>query len=197
MAEDRASTAHSAESIIAESIVDLLRADDAEVAALFERCAAAEKSGSPAVVRDRLLGRICETLSIQRLAEEEVLYPAIRAVDDKLVFAFLLGGLGISMRISEIRDPGKPRATRDASVVRLTELVRRNMLERSQILFPFVRSRLSQTQMAWLGDDYQQRKSRLWTANAAPAPREVARKAAPIPLWRKRAPQGGDVLHPQ
>ena len=168
-----------------ESIVDLLDADDAQVAALFERLAAAEANQSPAVVCDRLIGRICDTLSIQQLAEEEVLYPAIRASDDKLVFAFLLAGLGISMRIGEIRDPGKSRATRDFSVLRLKELVRRNRLERAQILFPFVRSRLSQTQLAWLGDDYEQRKSRLWT-NAAHAPRAVARKVAAIPLWRKR-----------
>ena len=172
------------ERVETESIVDLLDADDAQVAALFERLAAAEKNQSPGVVCDRLIGRICDTLSIQQLAEEEVLYPAIRASDDKLVFAFLLAGLGISMRVGEIRDPEKSRATRDFSVLRLKELVRRNRLERAQILFPFVRSRLSQTQLAWLGEDYRQRESRLWT-NAAPSPRTVARNAA-IPLWRKR-----------
>lgn len=175
MSGDRAAT---------ESMVDLLDADDAQVAALFERLAAAESNQSPAVVCDRLIGRICDTLSIQQLAEEEVLYPAIRASDDKLVFAFLLAGLGISMCIGEIRDTGKPRATRDISVLRLKELVRRNRLERAQILFPFVRSRLSQTQLAWLGDDYEQRKSRLWT-NAVHTPRTVGRKVAAIALWRK------------
>jgi hypothetical protein len=176
-----------------ESIVDLLRADDAQVETLFERLAAAEKNRSPAVVCDRLVGRICETLSIQQLAEEEVLYPAIRASDDKLVFAFLLAGLGISMRISEIRDPGKPRATRDFSVLRLEDLIRRNRTERAQILFPFVRSRLSQIQLAWLGDDYQERKSRL---SAAHAPRTITRKVAAIPLWRKHGPQRDDA-HPR
>lgn len=178
------------------SIVDLLDADDAQVVSLFERLATAEQNQSPAVVCDRLAGRICDTLSIQQLAEEEVLYPAIRASDDKLVFAFLLAGLGISMCIGEVRDPGKPHARRDLSVLRLQELVRRNRLERSQILFPFVRSRLSPTQLAWLGDDYQQRKSRLWT-NAAPVSRGGTRKAAAaIPLWRKRGPRRDDA-HPR
>ena len=180
------------ERIETESIVDLMDADDAQVAALFERLAAAEKNQSPAVVCDRLIGRICDTLSIQQLAEEEVLYPAIRAWDDKLVFAFLLAGLGISMCIGEIRDQGKSRAARDFSVLRLQELVRRNRLERAQILFPFVRSRLSQTQLAWLGDDYQQRKSRLWT-NAALPPRPVARNVVAIPLWRKRGQRPDDA----
>lgn len=179
------------------SIIDLLRADDAQVTVLFDRFAAAEKDESPAVVRDRLIGRICETLLIQRLAEEEVLYPALRAADEKLVFAFSLAGLGISMRIGEIRDPGKPRATRDFAVLRLMDLVRRSMLERSQVLLPFVRSRISATQALWLGDDYQQRKARLWTvANGANAPRAVlgvedslpARTAIPLDLWRKRKP---------
>lgn len=174
------------------SIVELLRADDAQVTALFDRYAAAEANASPAVVRDRLIGRICETLSIQRLAEEEVLYPALRAADEKLVFAFSLAGLGISMRIGEIRDPGKPRATRDFAVLGLMDLVRRNMLERAQILLPFVRTRISPTQALWLGDDYLQRKARLWTvANAANAPRalpgaEGSGKAIPLALWRKR-----------
>jgi hypothetical protein len=179
MSEDRAEI---------ESIVDLLRVDDAQIAALFERHAAAEKNPGQAAVCDRLVARICETLTIQRLAEEEVLYPAIRASDDKLVFAFLLAGLGISMRIGEIRDSAKPRATRDLSVLRLKDLVERNLLERSQILFPFVRGRLSRTQLTWLGDDYRQRKTRLWTnADAAHAPRPQPRRLAAVLPWRQRA----------
>ena len=178
MAEDRAGN---------ESIVDLLYADDAQIQTLFERLAAAENNRSPAASVSRLIARICESLSIQRLAEEEVLYPAIRASDDKLVFAFLLADLGISMCIGEIRDPAKPRTARDFSVQRLKELVRRNLTERGQILFPFVRSRLSQTQMTWLGDDYQQRKSRLWAiANSRHEPRQAVRKTAANPLWRRR-----------
>lgn len=186
MAEDREQSA---------SIADLLAADDAEIAALFERHAAAIENQGPAVACDRLIGRICETLSIQRLAEEEVLYPALRASDDKLVFAFQLAGLGISMRIGEIRQPGKERAARDFSVERLRELTRRNLMERSRILFPFVRGRLSPTQMVWLGDDYQQRKSGLWT-NAVQVPRPIARKSVPVALWHKRAPRRDD-LHPR
>jgi len=171
----------------AESIVDLLWADDSQVAALFERHAAAERNRSPAAVCERLMARACETLSIQRLAEEEVLYPAVRASDDKLVFAFLLAGLGISMRIGEIRDQAKPRTTREFSISRLKELVRRNLLEREQILFPFVSARLSRTQMAWLGDDYLERKARLWdVANATHAPRGSAPKAAAILPWQRR-----------
>lgn len=171
-----------------ESIVDLLQADDAQVASLFDRHAAAEKNRSPAAVADRLIGRVCDTLSIHRLAEEEVLYPAIRACDDKLVFAFLLAGLGISMCVGEIRDPAEPRATRELSVLRLQELVRRNLLERTQILFPFVRARLGPTQMAWLGEDYLERKAQLWAlADSNHTPRAPARKAAAILPWRKRA----------
>lgn len=188
-------TSNCASTLPVTSIVELLRADDAQVTVLFDRYATAEGNQSPAVVRDRLIGRICETLSIQRLAEEEVLYPALRANDEKLVFAFSLAGLGISMRIGEIRDPGKPRATRDFAVQRLLDLVRRNMYERAQVLLPFVRGRISQTQLLWLGDDYQQRKARLWmVANAANAPRAVlgaedsmaGRTAIPMALWRKR-----------
>ena len=70
------------------------------------------------------------------------------------------------------------------------------MFERAQVLLPFVRSRISETQALWLGDDYMQRKARLWTvANAANAPRAVGvedtmptRNAIPLALWRKRKP---------
>jgi hypothetical protein len=186
------------ETIGTASIVDLLQADDAQIAILFDRHAAAEKNRSPAAVCDRLIGRACETLSIHRLAEEEVLYPSIRASDDKLVFAFLLAGVGISMRIGEIRDPSKPRATREFSILRLQELMHRNLLERSQILFPFVRKRLSHTQMVWLGDDYQERKTRLWAAaNASHVPRTSARKAAAVLPWRQRSRQHAHESRPR
>jgi hypothetical protein len=183
-----------------ESIIDLLRADDAQVAGLFDRFASAEQSRGPQVARDRLIGRICQTLSIQRLAEEEVLYPALRVADDKLVFAFLLAGLGLSMRIGEIRDPGKARAIRDASFSRLATMVRSNLSERARVLLPFARSRLSLTQLRWLGDGYMQRKARLWTvSNAAHAPRAVAPtdkmvRVIPMALWRKR--RGAGDAHP-
>jgi hypothetical protein len=186
----------------AKSIIDLIEADDDQIAGLFGRLA--EKAQAPQAVRDRLVSRICETLTIQRLAEEEVLYPAIRASDDKLVFGFLLVGHGVSLRIGEIRDSGRPRAAREASLARLRDLIRRNLSERQQILLPFARTHLSATQLAWLGDDYLQRKSGLWAvADAARAPRPVAlankpagaRNAISLSLWRQR--KARDDLHPQ
>jgi hypothetical protein len=181
------------------SIVDLLQEDDAQIAALFERLAAETKAGHE-VLHDRLVGRVCETLSIQRLAEEEVLYPAIRPADEKLVFGFLLAGLGISMRIDEIRHPGKARALRDACVLRLVEMVRSNLFERAQVLIPFVKAKVLPSQLIWLGDSYAQRKARLWTAsNAVHNPRAVGRstspattrKVIPLPQLRQRPPAGG------
>jgi hypothetical protein len=189
-------------SVSTESIVDLLQADDAQVTALFDRLA--EKAQAPLSVRDRLVSKICETLSIQRLAEEEVLYPALRACDDKLVFGFLLVGHGISMRIAEIRDSGRGRPARDASLSRLKDMIRRNLSEREQILLPFARTYLSATQLAWLGDDYLQRKDRLWAlADAARSPRPVAlaakatgtRNAISLALWRQR--RARDDAHPR
>jgi hypothetical protein len=92
------------------------------------------------------------------------------------------------MCIGEIRDPAKPRATREFSVLRLKNLVERNLLERSRILFPFVCNRLSQTQMIWLGDDYRERKARLWAiSDATHAPRASARKSAAVLPWHRRA----------
>lgn len=181
----------------ASSIVELLRADDAQVTALCERFAAAEKNDSPRVVRDRLIGQVCESLSIQRLAEEEVLYPALGAEDNKLVFAFQLAGLGISMRIAEIRDAAKTREQRDLAALRLMDMVRRNMLERAQVLLPFVKARISATQLRWMGDDYEQRKAALWrTDENAGAPRAVREDESlavtPIVLHRDAGRPGAD-----
>lgn len=186
----------------AESIVELLEADDARVTELFDRLA--EKRDAPQSVRDRLLARICEMLAIQRLAEEEVLYPALRSYDDKLVFGFLLVGHGISMRISEIRDSTRARPAREASLVRLKEMIRRNLAERRHILLPFVLARLSRTQLRWLGDDYAQRKLRLAAVAGTPrSPRLVGTSSKPtglrntisLALWRQR--RGRDDAHPR
>lgn len=182
------------------SIVELLAEDDSHMAALFERLTAERDSGH-LLAYERLVGRMCETLAIQRLAEEDVLYPAIRPADDKLVFGFLLAGLAISMRIGEIRDPAKARAMRDACVVSLIGMVRRNMFERAQVLLPFTRARLLKTQLVWLGDSYVQRKAGLWgTAGATQNPRggirsekAASRKVIPMPLLRRQRPSQDDA----
>jgi hypothetical protein len=185
-----------------ESILALIREDDGQVAALCERLS--EDTTNPQIASERLVGRLCDTLSIQRLAEEEVLYPTLRTVDEKLVFGFLLAGLGISMRIGEVRDPCKARALRDASTARLIAMVRRNLSERSQILLPFASSHLSETQLVWLGDDYLERKARLWSVGDTARPSRAmalankpvgVRSAVSLSLWRKR--RGLDESHPQ
>lgn len=184
-----------------DSIVDLLKADDAQVTSLLENLT--EKNQAPQSVRDRLLVRLCNTLTIQRLAEEEVLYPALRPADEKLVFGFLLVGLGISMGIGKVRDTAPARGLREASLTRLLVMVWRNLTEREKILLPFAKAHLSGTQLVWLGDGYQQRKARLRSvADAGRAPRPVGLANKPtgvrhpisLALWRKR--RARDDAHP-
>ena len=103
----------------------MLCADHAQLASLFDRFFAVARNENLPVVRDRLVRCICDTLSVQRLAEEEVLYPEIRKESDRLVFAFLLASEGIAMRIAEIRDPALSRAGRDLVALRMITMVRR------------------------------------------------------------------------
>ena len=130
------------------------------------------------------------------------MFGALRALDEKLVFGFLLVGLGISMRVREVRDSTRPRALRDASLAGLVDIVGRNLEERKKILFPFAKTRLSQTQLLWLGDDYQQRKGRLWAVvnDHAPRPDPVQKQVSvrnpiSLALWHKA--RSHDDAHPR
>ena len=70
------------------------------------------------------------------------------------------------------------------------------MVEREQVLFPFLRTRLSATRMQWLGADFAQRKRLLLrpagnTADlpkAVPAEEEISADASiSLLAWRTRA----------
>jgi hypothetical protein len=156
--------------LVGDGIVEALRADHAQLTALFDRFIAVTKDEEFAAVRERLARCICDTLSTQRLAEQEVLYPEVRKESDKLVFAFLLADESISLRIAEIRDPTAAQSKRDLALLRLIGMVRRYMVEREQVLFPFLRSRMSATRMQWLGADLTQRKLAHAAGNAADLP---------------------------
>jgi hypothetical protein len=168
--------------LVGDGIVEVLRADHAQLTALFDRFIAVTKGEKPAAVRDRLARCICDALSTQRLAEQEVVYPEIRKENDKLVFAFQLADECISLRIAHIRDPAAPQSERDFAMLRLIGMVRRYMLEREQVLFPFLRSRLSATRMQWLCADLAQRKLAHAAGNAAemPSAADVAGDSAPM-----------------
>lgn len=166
------------------AVVEALRADHAQLAALFDRFAAVAGDENLLALRDRLANCICDTLSRQRIAEEELLYPEIRREDDKLVFALLLADQGISMRIAEIRDPAASRLDRDLAVLRLIAMVRRCMAEREQALFPFLLARLPAARMQWLNAALAQRKRPGAAADARPA-------VAPAPLLGRPLSTGG------
>ena len=178
-------------------IVEVLRASHAQLTAMFDRYVAVSRNASLSAVRDRLVRCICDTLSAQLLAEEEVLYPEIRKENDKLVFAFLLANEGISMRIAKIRDPAAPKLARDLGVLRLIGMVRRYMVERELALFPFLRCRLSATHMQWLGASFAQRTLLHAAGNVTELPRApdatddgaaISAAAANSPLaWGVRA----------
>jgi len=142
-------------------LIEMLQAEHTRLGALFDRYLAVARNEDLPAVRERLARSICDTLATRRLAEEDVLYPEIAKEDDKLVFAFQLADEAIAMRIAEIRDPATPRLARDHAVLRLIGLVKRNIVEREQALFRFLRARITSTRMQWLAADLTHRKQLL------------------------------------
>lgn len=167
-----------------ESILDLLREDDARVADLLDLYDAALDKKNPRSTHERLAEQICDALLIQRKAEEEVLYPILSNYNDKLAFAFQLACQGISMRVAELRDSGKSKSERELAMARLIVKARRNLVERAKALLPFLHSRVPEAELRWLGAEFSRCKNMLRVVAERDAPASL-QTAIPLGAWRQ------------
>lgn len=168
-------------------ILPILRAGDARIARLLSALAATTLTRNRPASRERVVRSLCQTLALQGIVEEEVLYPAMLKEHPKLVFALLLAGQGLSMRISEIRNPAKPPAERELAVLRLAGMVRRNLHERAQVLYRVIEQEISPSRSQSLALAYVQRSVEMRErsfANAADTIRSRGRPPAPRPVRR-------------
>ena len=131
----------------------LLRNDHKTVEELFKRF---EKAGERAYVEKRqIVDRIIEELSMHASVEEQVFYPVARATvsdTEDVVLESLEEHHVVKWLLSEL-DGLDPRHERfDAKVTVLIENVRHHVKEEEQEFFPKVRSELSRTALADLGE---------------------------------------------
>ena len=149
--------------------ITLLRNDHETVEQLFKRF---EKAGDRAYVEKRqILDRIVEELSVHAVIEEQVFYPAARATvpgTEEIILESLEEHHIVKWVLSELADLD-PRDERfDAKATVLIENVRHHVEEEEIEFFPKVRSELSRTALADLGDALAEAKK---SAPTHPHPR--------------------------
>jgi hemerythrin superfamily protein len=149
--------------------ITLLRNDHETVEQLFKRF---EKAGDRAYVEKRqIVDRIVEELSVHAVVEEQVLYPIARATvpgTEEITLESLEEHHIVKWVLSELAglDPRDERF--DAKVTVLIENVRHHVAEEENELFPKLRSELSRTALADLGDALAEAKK---SAPTRPHPR--------------------------
>ena len=133
--------------------ITLLRADHKTVEQLFKRF---EKAGDRAYVDKRqIVDRIIEELSMHAAIEEQVFYPVARMTvpsTEDIALESLEEHHIVKWVLSELDglDPHDERF--DAKVTVLIENVRHHVKEEEQDFFPKVRTKLSRSELADLGD---------------------------------------------
>lgn len=137
----------------------LLKQDHREVETLFKRF---EKAGDNAIKeKQELAERIVRLLAIHATIEEQLLYPAARALDaelDDLVLEALEEHHIAKWTLDEIdrMDAGDERF--DAKVTVLMENVRHHVEEEEQELFPKLEKLMGRDQLEALGEALEQAK---------------------------------------
>jgi hemerythrin superfamily protein len=166
--------------------ITLLRNDHATIEQLFKRF---EKAGDRAYVEKRqIVDRIVEELSIHAAIEEEVFYPVVRATvpgTEDIALESLEEHHIVKWVLSELADLDPRNERFDAKVTVLIENVRHHVEEEEHDLFSKVRSELSRTALAGLGDALVEAKK---SAPTRPHPRlpdvpPANAAAGPVAAW--------------
>lgn len=142
----------------AQDAIALLRADHAEVSALF-----ADYTKTRGTVRkQRLVEHICTALTVHTLIEEEIFYPAVeRALKDKtLVPEAQVEHATLKQLISQLEGGSPGDWLYDARVQVLSEYVKHHVEEEHTEMFPKAKA-AKQLDMAALGQEMRERKAEL------------------------------------
>jgi hemerythrin superfamily protein len=147
--------------------ITLLKADHKSVQALFRKY---EQLGERAHKSKRAtVERISRELSIHAAIEEKVIYPAARAAldDDAIVLESLEEHLIVKWELAALADLDPSDERYDAKVTVLIENVRHHVKEEESEFFPKLRSALSRSELAELGEALERAKK---TAPTRPHP---------------------------
>ena len=142
---------------VPKDAIALLKADHEAVSHLF-----AEYEKTRSVVKKKaLVGEICEALSVHAQIEEEIFYPAVKAVlkDKQLVPEARVEHAGLKTLIAELESIEPDGEMYDAKVKVLSEYVKHHVKEEQGEMFP--KAKASSLDLVELGALLTARKSEL------------------------------------
>lgn len=140
--------------------VSMLRADHADVKALF---LAFDKLKSDGPRKASIVNQICDALTIHARLEEEVFYPAVRSVvrDDALMDEADVEHQGAKALIDQLREMSPGDDLYDAKVTVLKEYIEHHVKEEQSEMFPKVKA--SKLDLVKLGAELEQARAN-WRA---------------------------------
>ncbi|MEP6874748.1 MAG: hemerythrin domain-containing protein [Burkholderiales bacterium] len=146
--------------------IELLTNDHKSVKALFVRFNKLAKSDAPAGELQALADTICEMLSVHAQIEEEILYPAARAVlpEENLVDEATVEHASAKDLIAQIRSMRSTDELFDAKVKVLGEYIDHHVKEEQDEMFPKLRRRLD---VKTIGAELLARKEELMVGSAS------------------------------
>jgi hemerythrin superfamily protein len=140
-----------------------LKKDHKEVKALFKECE--RVSDRAARKKQPLVAQICQALTVHAQLEEELVYPALKALrsqDMKDLVAEAAEEHQVAKTlIAELTTLAPEDAQYDAKVTVLGEYVQHHVKEEEQELFPKAHKHLSKARLAELGEALAARRQEL------------------------------------
>ena len=160
----RQSTAGKTRGAPAQDALQLLMADHHEVKAMFQQYQKLADADKPDDERTLLANQICAALTVHTQIEEEILYPAARAVltkDEDMVDEAYVEHASAKNLIAQIKDADHDEPMYDAKVKVLGELIDHHVQEEETEFFPKLRK--TSLDLDALGAQLAERKTRLMT----------------------------------
>jgi hypothetical protein len=155
------------------SLWDLLFADHDHTLGLLECLNKALTCRSPLFVIEEIVRQIYSVLSIQRVVEQEVLYPRVCPDDHAAAKAFLLSAELVAFHIASLRRNRGTRLDKNLAIYELQAAVFRNLYQREEVLMPLIQRSLTQPEIGRLTTDFYERKKRLLEVASAAHMRRV------------------------
>ncbi|MDC8760123.1 hemerythrin domain-containing protein [Janthinobacterium fluminis] len=151
--------------------ISLLTADHQKVRQLLQQFTELQNDDEQLDLKLELVEQICFELTVHALAEEELLYPAVRAAlgDDDLVDEAEADHAGLKDLVSQLEEMEADDAELDATVAVLLEQLERHIALEEEEMFARVKN--AQLDIVALGRQIRDRKMEIEADfNGAPAP---------------------------
>lgn len=152
------------------SIAKMIRADHTHVLAVFHRY----QKDAPPRIKQGLADTICVALEIHAQVEEEIFYPAVRAVNSALVDRSVPEHDEMRRLMSALRSMAPADASFDETFMELMRNVIHHVADEETVLIPEA-ERLLADRLSELGTQMARRRRQLTLARAAEMTRNAVR----------------------